>query len=220
MSYSTRGDLHAFGLPRGSVPNPGRLVLSVDVVNDAMVLGDHEFDTGDPLVFRAEMGGSMPAPLSAGTRYYAIASTDGTFQVAATQADALANNPINLTTAGAEVLVSSPLPVEESIAWADQQIDQALINHAVPLTAPYPAIVVMTSAELAAAKLGLFSGGTSKSLTDMMAKAETRLQAWAKGLAVRGENTAPEERTNLARSATVPYVDRRGWSRFGGPGRC
>lgn len=216
MGYCVRADLYSFGLPRGTIPNPGRLVLSVDTTTNAMALGDHEFATGDPLVFRAEMGGSMPAPLVAGTRYYAIALTDGTFQVSATSSGAA----IDLTTAGSEVLVSSPLPVEESIEWGAEVITQALVNHAVPMTAPYPPIVVMTNAELAAAKLGLFSGGTAKSLTDMMAAATARLEKWSKGVSVRGENTAPTERTNLAVSASVPYHDSRGWSRFGGPGRC
>jgi hypothetical protein len=215
VGYCVRSDLYSFGLPRGTIPNPGRLVLSVDATTNAMALGDHEFATGDPLVFRAEMGGSMPAPLVAGTRYYAIALTDGTFQVSATASGAA----IDLTSAGAEVLVSSPLPVEESIEWGAEVINQALVNHAVPLTAPYPPMVVMANAELAAGKLGLFSGGTAKSLTDMMARTTAQLQAWAKGLSVRGENTAPTERTNLAASASVPYLDSRGWARFGGPTR-
>lgn len=215
MGYCVRSDLYSFGLPRGTIPNPGRLVLSVDTTTNAMALGDHEFATDDPLVFRAEMGGSMPAPLVAGTRYYAIALTDGTFQVAAAQGGAA----IDLTTAGSEVLVSSPLPVEESIEWGAGLIDQALVAHAVPLEAPYPPIVVMANAELAAAKLGLFSGGTSKSLTDIMAAAQKRLETWAKGIPVRGENNAPEQRTNLAVSGTVPYDDPRGWSRHGGPRR-
>lgn len=214
MGYCVRSDLYAFGLPRGTIPNPGRLVLSVDTTTNAIALGDHEFATDDPLVFRAEMGGSMPAPLVAGTRYYAIALTDGTFQVAAAQGGAA----IDLTTAGSEVLVSSPLPVEEWIEWGAEVINQALPAHAVPLTAPYPPIIVMTNAELAAAKGGLFSGGTAKSLTDMMAAADARLKTWAEGVPVRGENTAPEERTNLAASLTAPAAPssrQRDWSRYG-----
>ena len=214
MGYCVRSDLFSFGLPRGTIPNSGRLVLSVDVTANAMALGDHEFATGDPLVFRAEMNGSMPAPLVAGTRYYAIALTDGTFQVSAT----ISGAAIDLTTAGSEVLVSSPLPIDESIEWGAEVINQALVNHAVPLTAPFPPIIVMTNAELAAAKLGLFSGGTAKSITDMMASATARLEKWSKGVSLRGANTAPTERTNLAASASVPYNDSRGWNRFGGPG--
>jgi len=211
--YCVRSDLHSFGLPRGTIPNQGRLVLSVDVATNAMALGDHEFSTGDPLVFRAEMGGSMPAPLVAGTRYYAIALTDGTFQVSAAQSGAA----IDLTSAGSELLVASPLPIDESIAWGAAIIDQALVAHAVPLVAPFPPIVVMTNAELAAAKLGLFSGGTSKSLTDLMASATARLQTWAAGIPVRGEN-AQGGHTNLATSAkTFASADSRAaqWSRSG-----
>ncbi len=132
MGYCVRSDLYSFGLPRGTIPNEGRLLLSVDVTANAMALGNHEFATGDPLVFRAEMGGSMPAPLVAGTRYYALALTDGAFQVSATVGGAA----IDLTAAGSEVLVASPLPIDESIEWGAEVINQALVNHAVPMTAP------------------------------------------------------------------------------------
>jgi hypothetical protein len=209
--YCARADVYAFGVPRGAIPNEGRLALSVDTTADTFALGDHSFATGDPVHFRAEMGGSLPAPLVAGVVYYAIATTDDTFQVSATVGGAA----INLTTAGSEILVIAPLPIDQAIAYGARVIEQALVAHAVPLTAPYPELVVMTNAELAAGKLGYFSGGTSKSLADMIVVAQTRLDTWAKGVPVRGANTAPEERTNLAASLTAPAVDSRGWSRHG-----
>lgn len=210
--YCARADVYAFGVPRGVIPNEGRLALSVDTTANTFALGDHSFATGDPVHFRAEMGGSLPAPLVAGVVYYAIATTDDTFQVSATASGAA----IDLTTAGAEILVIAPLPIDQAIAYGARVIDQALVAHGVPLTAPYPELVVMTNAELAAGKLGYFSGGTSKSLTDMIVAAQARLDMWAKGVTLRGENTAPEERTNLAASLTAPAVDSRGWSRYGG----
>lgn len=218
-SYCSRADVYSFGVPRGAIPNEGRLALSVDTTANTFALGDHSFATGDPVHFRAELGGSLPAPLVAGAVYYAIATTEDTFQVSATVGGAA----IDLTTAGSEILVIAPLPIDQAIAYGARVIDQALVAHAVPLTAPYPELVVMTNAELAAGKLGYFSGGTSKSLADMLVSAQARLDTWAKGVPVRGDNTAPEERTNLA--VTAPTVaaasaaapcDRRGqWMRYG-----
>lgn len=210
--YCGRADLYNFGLPRGSIPNSGRLVLSTSATADAFTLGEHGFSAGDPVTFRAEMGGSMPAPLIAGTTYYALPVSESVFQVAAT-----AGGPaIDLTTAGAEVLVSSPLPIESAIEWGAETINLALIAHAVPLEAPYPPIIVMVNAELAAAKLGYFSGATSKSLTDVMASAQKKIDTWAKGVPLRGSGVSRDDRTNTPQSASVPYCDRRGWGRFGG----
>jgi hypothetical protein len=209
--YCARGDVYAFGVPRGAIPNEGHLALSADPTANTIALGDHSFVTDDPVRFRAEMGGALPAPLVAGVTYYAIATTDDTFQVSATVGGAA----IDLTTAGSEILVIAPLPIDQAIAYGARVIDQALVAHGVPLTAPYPELVVMTNAELAAGKLGHFSGGTSKSLADMIVAAQARLDAWAKGVQLRGENTAPEERTNLATSLTAAVVDSRGWSRYG-----
>ncbi len=210
--YCTRADLYSFGVPRGTIPNPGRLVLSVDAAANRVFLGDHGFSLNDPVSFRAEMGGALPSPLVAGVGYFAIPVTDDLFQVSAA-----ADGPaIDFTTAGAEVLVISPLPIDPAIEWGKAVIDQALIAHAVPLEVPFPPIIVMTNAELAAAKLGYFSGGGSKSLADITAAAMARVEKWAKGVPLRGANVRSDDRTNLATSASVPYADRRGWGRFGG----
>lgn len=209
--YCARADVYAFGVPRGAFPNEGRLALSVDTTANTFALGDHSFATDDPVHFRAEIGGSLPAPLVAGVTYYAIATTDDTFQVAATAGGAA----IDLTTSGSQILVIAPLPIDQAIAYGARVIDQALVAHGVPLEAPYHELVVMTNAELAAGKLGYFSGGTSKSLADMIVVAQARVADWARGVQLRGENTAPGERTNLATSLTAPGRDSRGWSRFG-----
>src|SRR6185369_747527 len=180
--YCARADVYAYGVPRGAIPNPGRPALSVDTVANTFALGDHAFETGDAVHFRAEMGGSLPAPLVVGVVYYAIATTDDTFQVSAT----VGGPAIDLLTAGSEILVIAPLPIDQAIAYGARVIDQALVAHGVPLTAPYPELVVMTNAELAAGKLGVFSGGTSKSLADMIVAAQARLDTWAKGVPLRG----------------------------------
>ena len=42
----------------------------------AVTLDEHAFATNDPLTFRAQAGGSLPAPLVEGTTYYAIEVDD------------------------------------------------------------------------------------------------------------------------------------------------
>lgn len=210
--YCDPADLHDFGLPRGAVPNPGRLAGSVSAASNVVELEVHGFALNDAVTFRAEIGGVLSSPLVAGTTYYAIPLTEDTFSVAAT----VGGSAIDILTNGSGVIVITPLPILASISWASRLIDDMLPAHVVPLTAPYPAIVRMTCAELAAGKLVGSSGATSKSLTEMVDYAKTRLTRWAKGVPVRGDN-APKS-ANLSCTATLPYLDSRGWSRFGGIG--
>ncbi len=207
--YSAVSDLYSFGLPRGALPNPGRLASAAHASTDVFTLDEHGFTTDDPITLRAEAGGSLPSPLAAGTVYYVIALTASTFKVAA----AAAGVAINLTTDGARVLVIAPSPVAAAIAWADRMIDDR-VPHLVPFPAPVPDIVRMTSAELAASKLLAMTGATSKSLGDTYDAAMKRLERWAKGAPIRDPNATAS--SNLAVSATVPYCDPRGWNRFGG----
>lgn len=208
-AYCAPSDLYSFGLPRGAVPNPGRLADSVSTSTDAFTLDVHGFVLNDPVSFRAEAGGSLPAPLVEGSTYYAIPLTESTFSVAtAEDGDAL-----DLTSAGVRVLVIAPLPVDAAIAWASRIIDDMLPAHAVPLEEPIHELVRMTAAELAAHKL-MCGKGSSKTLGEMVDAANKRLARWAQGIPLRGEDVPTA--TNLASAAAVPYVDSRGWSRYGG----
>lgn len=210
--YCLPQDLHSYGLPRGALPNPGRTIASVSAGANTLTLGEHGFATDDPVTFRPQAGGTLPAPLAEGTTYYAIAVDDARFSVASSEGGAA----IDLTSAGTRVLVISRLPLEAAIRWASAIIDQSLPAHAVPLTAPYPEIVKATAAELAIGKLAGYTGAGSKSLADMIAAAQKRIERWAKGVPLRGENTDTQPRTNTAVAATVPYSDPRGWNRYGG----
>lgn len=208
--YCEPANLHDFGLPRGAVPNPGRVASSVSTASNWIELEGHGFASGDAVLFRAERGGVLASPLAAGVTYYALPVTDDTFRVSET----VGGSAVDLTTEGEGVIVIAPLPILESISWASRLIDDMLPAHVVPLTAPYPAIVVMTCAELASGKLLGSNGAKSKSLTEMVDFARTRLARWAKGVPIRGEN-APKA-ANLAVVATLPYDDARGWNRYGG----
>ena len=214
MAYCVKGDLYAFGLPRGALPNPARLASSALASTDAVTLDQHGFSLNDLVSFRADdrAGGVMPAPLVAGVAYFAIPLTDDTFQVAAT----LGGPRIDLYLDASKLLVIAPLQIDAAIAWADRSIDEMIPAHAVPLVSPIPEMIRMTSAELAAGKLLSVTGGASKSLADTVDAAQKRLARWSAGLPVRGaQGQTP---TNLAASASVPYFDSVGWRRSGGIG--
>lgn len=71
----------------------------VSLAGDSITIADHGLETGQPIQF-TNSGGGLPAPLVAGTVYYAIEVDPNEFQVAATEADALAGTEIDLTTQG------------------------------------------------------------------------------------------------------------------------
>jgi hypothetical protein len=211
MAYSSPADLYAFGVPRGAIPNPGRLAGVVSAADNTIGLDVHGFALDDLVSFRAEAGGSLPSPLVAGVDYYAIPVRESYFSVATTAG----GSAVDLTTVGARIVVIAPLNLDAAIAWADRQIDDMCPAHVVPIVAPIPDIIRMTSAELAAGKLGYFTGASSKSLTMIFDFAQKRLARWSKGVPIRGTN-APAP-AGLAASAPIArYTDSRGWSRYGG----
>jgi hypothetical protein len=212
IDYCSTSDLNAFGIPRGSVPNPGRVVASVNTTDNTLTLDAHDLSVDEVITFRAGNGGSLPAPLVAGTTYYADPLDDTRFRVRASVGGAA----IDLTTAGSIVLLLVPLNKAAAISFASRLLDNMLPSHVVPLDADaIPDVVRHTCAELAAWKLASMRGAASKSLTDMYKAADEVVKRWAKGVPVRG-TPAANKRANLAVSATAPYVDRRGWNRFGG----
>jgi hypothetical protein len=217
--YCGQSDLYDHGLPRGTVTNPGRVADSASASTDAFTLDVHGFDTDDIVTFRADVstGGVLPTPLVAGVMYFAIPVTESTFKVSAS----LGGSAIDLTANGTRVVVIAPLPVDDAIEYASNVVDDMLPAHVVPMVAPYSPIVVMTVAEIAAWKLAARSGGQSKSLTDIVDAARKRLERWATGVPIRGENSP--ERSGLAASgsATSTTSSRSSggcndWRRFGG----
>jgi hypothetical protein len=210
LTYAEPSDLYAYGLQRGGVQNAGRLVASVNTTANTLTLDVHGFALNDPIRFRADAGGTLPAPLVEGTDYFAIPVGESTFSVAA----AADGSAIDISAAGSRTLVIAPLPIESALNWASRLIDDMLAGHPVPLEAPIPEIVRMTCAELAAGKLQALRGVSSVSLTAMIDGAQKRLARWALGVPVRGEGA--QQPAQLSASASVPYSDARGWNRFGG----
>lgn len=206
-AYATRRDLYKYGLPRGTLGTPGRLVASSVATTDTIELDDHGFETDEPIVFRAAEGGTLSAPLVSGTTYYAIRLSDATFKVAASAAGAA----INLTTDGVEMLVSAPLPVDDVLEYYSRFVDDHAPAHAVPLTAPYPVVVVATVAELAAKKLMALAGHQSVSVDDAEKNAHEKLKRWAAGIPLR-DAAATTAHTNVAVSSVLGNTsDSRGW---------
>jgi phage gp36-like protein len=212
VDYCTIDDLHEFGIPRGSVPNPGRVVASVNTTDNTFTLDAHDLTTDLPITFRAGPGGALPAPLVAGTTYYAEPVDEARFRARA----AVGGAAVDLTTAGSIVMLLVPLNKSAAIAWASRRLDEMLPGHVVPLEAgAVPEVIVHVCAELAAWKLTGMRGGVSKSLSDMYKAADEVVKRWAKGVPVRGAPQA-NKRANLAVSATLPYADAKGWNKYGG----
>jgi len=206
MAYSTVSDLYDFGVPRGATPNPGRNLDSL--VSSVATLDVHGFTTGDPISFRAI--GTMPSGLVAGTTYYAEAVTESTFKVRATPT----GSALSIGVAADPIVVIAPLNTDAAITWADAMVDDMLTDQTVPLS-PVPQIIRITSAELAAFRLVGSRSAQSRSLTDIMDRAQKRLDRWLAGRPVTG--TADDTRDNLAVADTTPTTGASdGWARWGG----
>lgn len=231
MLYCAPADLFTYGMPRGAVPNPGRLLSAVSVSADTLTLDVHGLAADDVFYVRAEAGGVLPSPLAEDVAYYARPLDEARFQVSLGPAPAPV---IDITAAGdaERVLVIVPLNPLGWIRWASRIIDDNLPAHVVPLvkvdaagvradeagydssTGVYPETVVMTCAELAIGKGLGFGGTSSKTLSQAVDFAQKRLARWAAGVPVR--NAPRQAPANLAVSASAPYRDPRGWNRWGG----
>lgn len=208
VSYCDESDLYDFGLPRGSLSNPARLVAA-DAATDSFTLDVHGFVDDDQVSFRADPGGSLPTGLVAGVTYFVKRLSEFAFQVAATAGGAA----INLTTAGSRVVAYAPINLAAAIQWASRVLDDAMQGSTVvPLALPVPEIIKMTCAELAAGKLMSGRNG-SRALSEVVDAATKRATRWAK-VRPQGENAKPP--AGLAAAATAPYNDPTGWRRFGG----
>lgn len=209
MPYSQPSDLYSFGIPRGAIPNPGRILAGISG-SGLCALDVHGLDTGTLVSFRAT-GGALPSGLVAGTTYFALPASEGAFRVEASSGSGAITIADNDQDPAVVLIVA--LDFVSAIAWADRLIDDMLPAHIAPVPDPVPAIVRMTSAELAAGKVLSVAGGTSVALSAIVDAAQKRLARWATGVPLRGSD-APVP-ANLA-VAAVSAGDTRGWRQFGG----
>lgn len=208
-AYATARDLYTYGLRRGILSNEGRIVASSVASTDVLTLDQHLFETNDAVTVRAVEGGTLSAPLVAGTVYYVIRLTDATFSLAATSG----GSAINLTTDGAEMVVKAELPIDALLTAYSRFVDD-FIPHAVPLETDdfgaYPVTVVRIVCELTAAKLLSLTGQSSVSMTEAETGAKAQLERWMNGLPVR--DAAITASTNKAVTASLSSTsDPRGW---------
>jgi hypothetical protein len=193
VAYATEADVYTYALPRGALGNPGRLVASMLASNSTVELIESGFSAGSPISFRAADGGTLSAPLVAGTVYYALPITDSTFQVSATPN----GSPITLTTDGVSVVVMQDLPWAGVGEFYSRFVDGFIPAHMVPLPTPYPVTIVGIVAQLMAKRMQILSGMTSESMDEVEKSAKYQLERWAAGLPVRD---APQ---NIAANLSV-----------------
>lgn len=209
--YATRQDLDDFGgLPDGALSNEGRVAASIAPSTDTIELLAHGFQTGSPLTVRAAEGGTIAAPLVAGTTYYAIRTSDDAFKLSAT----VSGSAIDITTAGANVIVAKMLPVDRMLEAYSRWVDDCLPAHLVPVlpdvNGVYPILIVKMVAQLAGVDL-LHRGGKESDVVKTAAlEAKAQLDRWAAGRPLRDTRiTSP---ANLAVTTTLgAAADQRGW---------
>ena len=193
-------------VPRGSVSAQPLLVAAVDASANVLTIDGHGFALDDEITFRVEAGGSMPSPLVAGTTYYAIPVTSSTFQVATSAG----GSAVNLTTVGENVVAVVPPPWARWIAAASGELEDVLRAHLVPLSAPYPEVVVSYTAGVTAGKALRWCGTKTDQLDADLQRVRLQLKDWcSKAIPLRGTN-APISANRAVRAAVV-NTDPNGW---------
>lgn len=203
--YATRRDLYKYGLPRGTLSLQGQELASVSSSTDVLELDEHGFETNDEVLVRAAEGGTLAAPLVAATPYYAIRITAATFKLAA----ATAGPPIDLTTNGVSMFVSTALPYDETLELYSRFVD-GVIPHLVPLSSPYPIIVVATVAKLSGKELQRLAGVSSIAMAEAEKEARDQLVAWGKGQPIRDTKATASSNLTIVGKKTSAS-DLRGW---------
>lgn len=216
MAYCNASDLHSHGVARGATPNPGRPLASL--TSSTCVLDAHDFETGDAILLSVVGDGALPSPLVAGTTYYAQRESEHAFKVRATAG----GSALTIVDADDTVLVSAPLDRDAAIELASRMVDDMTPGQSVPFdnAAVYPdgvpAIVRMTTAEIASGLILTRAGTSSRGMSEIVDGAQKRLARWAQGLPVRGTPAASRTNSAAPAPATAPVSDSRGWRRFGG----
>ena len=73
---------------------------NADATSDLISIASHGYTTGDMVMFAGPPTGSAPTGLTAGSVYYVIASSAGTFKLATTYENALAGTAVDITAVG------------------------------------------------------------------------------------------------------------------------
>ncbi len=216
--YATRADLDDFGgIPDGALANAGREVASSTASTNIIELDAHGFATDDEVLLRAAEGGTLSAPLVAGTTYFAIRLSDSTFKVAATSGGAA----IDLSTNGVSMIATKPLPIDRMLELYSRWVEGFLPAHLVPVPADddgaFPIEITAIVARLAGKALLNLNGKASEIVDKAEIVAMAQLARWATGIPLRDAGITAS--ANLAVTSTLGNAaDSRGWCGSGGSG--
>ncbi len=184
---------------------------SSSATTDALTLDGHGFETDTPVTVRAAEGGTLSAPLAAGTTYYAIRLSNATFKLAATAAGAA----IDLTTSGESMLVSREPSYDNAIEFVSRWADVFFPAHAVPFTAPIHPLVRGVVADVSYKRLLNYDGKSSAAVDAAELAGKAILERYAAGLETlrpaAGVTTADYGERAVVATITDDTRDQRGW---------
>jgi hypothetical protein len=98
--------------------------------------------------------------------------------------------------------------------WGSRQVDSFLPEHVIPLSAPYPPIVITAAAELAAYRGLQATGGSDIDLGARLDAVGARIARWAKTIPIRGLTVQLHQPATLA-VTSAPVVEPRQWESQG-----
>ena len=206
--YCSRADVTA-RLPPGAVVSPAGMLASCLASTDALTYDGHGLETDDEVTVRAaDVGGTLSAPLAAGTVYYAIRLTNAAFKLAATAGGAA----INITSNGVEMTVIREPKFNDVIEFCSRLADTSLPAHLVPLTAPIHPLVRGVVADMSAKRILNANGQNSEAVKAVDLEAKAILERFAAGLPLRGAAvTGPANLAITATAVSSASSDPRGW---------
>ena len=203
--YCSRADVNR-RLPLGSIPSPSGIAASSLASSNVITYDGHGLETDDAVTVRAIEGGSLSAPLVAGTTYYVRRVNNASFELAATPGGAA----IDLTSNAIEMVVVREPTYDEYIEFYSRWSDAFLPSHLVPLDEPIHPFVKGIVADLVAKRLLNVGGQDSNLLNETELASKAQLERFAKGIPLRGAPTTAS--ANLAITATMSDdTDARGW---------
>jgi hypothetical protein len=194
--YCSRSDVND-RLPPGSITSPAGILASCLASTDTLTYDGHGLETDREVTVRAADGGTLAAPLVAGTVYYAKRLTNSTFQLAATAGGAA----ISLTSDGVEMIVTREPLYDDVIEFCSRLADTSLPAHLVPLTAPIHPLVRGCVADMAAKRILNGNANDSAAVKGIDLESKAILERFAAGMPLRG-GTA-QVATNLAVTSTA-----------------
>lgn len=189
----------------------GREVASSLASTDVLTLGAHGLSTDDAVTLRATEGGTLSAPLVAGTTYYAVRINDDTFKLAASAGGAA----INLTTDGVTMIVTKSLPIDRYLEVFSRWVEDCVPAHLVPFerdeNGAYPILIVKTVCELAGKVLLNRNGKNSEIVTAGELAAKAQLERWATGRPLRDPGITAAANLAVTSAISAQSPDPRGW---------